>query len=104
ILAHSFDKFGNLRYLTVELHLGDRVLSGAADFHASCASHLQPSIPRGLQVRVVRWKYDLLHNRYLLTDRGAIQFGEGLDAAGSSGRQDDTLSLLSEADAQLLIA
>ena len=45
---------------------------------------LENSIPKDMKIRCVRWsdKYnpdERFHNRFILTDRGGLQFGDGLD-------------------------
>jgi hypothetical protein len=95
MLLACLDAFGRARPVEVELHLGHRVLDDAADFRASCAAWLQDIIPTGMRVTVVRWNHEDLHNRYILTDRGGIQIGEGLDEArDDASRTDDVLGLL----------
>ncbi len=60
-------------------------------------------IPTGMKVEFVLWQPNDLHNRYVVTDRGAIQFGEGLDQAGATGRSEDVVSLLDQAVAMHLL-
>lgn len=104
MLMYCLDQFRKPRNVEVELHLGHRVLDDAPDFKASCAVWLQDVIPVGMRLTVVRWNHDDLHNRYLITDRGGIQIGEGLDEANEqSPRTDDVLSLLSPETAQELL-
>ena len=53
-------------------------------------------IPQGVQLRIVRWKEkaggDKLHNRYILSERGGLRFGNGLHEA--DGEQSDEVELL----------
>lgn len=60
-------------------------------------------IPKGLSIRIVRWKErqggEALHNRYILTDIGGVLFAHGLDR-GKEGQQDDVF--LMELDQYLL--
>ena len=96
MLLCFLDRFGTPRKVEVELHLGDRILANAADFKVTCQAHLQDVIPVGMRLTVARWKHDDLHNRYILTDRGGVFIGEGLDEANEkSTRTDDVLTLLS---------
>ena len=67
-----------------EIHCVDRDDKGsAAYFKDACEKKLPPYIPRGLQVRVVRWREEdgeqRFHARYLLTERGGYRFDYGLD-------------------------
>lgn len=76
----------------VELHVEARA---SADFvKLQCEGRFRDSVPRGLKVRVMRWKeHKEFHNRYILTDRGGMYFGIGLD----EGEGTDDVSLLSDA-------
>ncbi len=55
----------------------------AADFKLSCAGWLPDIIPAGMTLRIVRCRAKELHDRFLLTDRGGLTFGQGLDEAGN---------------------
>jgi hypothetical protein len=104
MLMACLDRFGKPRPVEVELHFGHRVLDDAPDFKVACAAWLQEVIPIGLRLIVVRWSHEDLHNRYILTDRGGIQIGEGLDEANEKcSRTDDVLTLLSPATAAELL-
>jgi hypothetical protein len=37
-----------------------------------------------MNVRFVRWCFRELHDRYVITDRVAVKFGQGLDEAGTN--------------------
>ncbi len=80
----------------VEYHLGnqDRNL---ATFKQKLNEKVGPHLPQGLTLTFVRWKKSELHNRYVLTDRGGVMFGHGLDRAdGSDAVNHDTVSLLDD--------
>jgi hypothetical protein len=81
---------------TVQYHVGVEQ-HDADEFKRLCQAWLPAHVPAGLRVEFVLWRPDDLHNRYVITDRGAIQFGEGLDQAGSGGRPEDVVSLLDQA-------
>jgi hypothetical protein len=79
----------------VELQVNQDLL-GRAHFEQQCKARLPAVIPRGLTLRVVRWKQQPggqeLHNRYILTDIGGVSFGHGLDESADSaagGTTDD---------------
>ena len=75
----------------VELHIEEKAT--AAFIKAECEGRFRDCVPRGLKVRVVRWKaHKEFHNRYILTDRGGMYFGIGLD----EGDGKDDVSLLSD--------
>lgn len=59
---------------------------------SECESRLAPLIPVGLTLTVCRWNKEDLHNRYVLTERGGIQFGTGLDEGENP--PDDLISLV----------
>jgi hypothetical protein len=104
MLMFCLDHFGAPRRVEVELHLGHRVLDSAPDFKASCSAFLQDLIPAGIILNVVRWNHDDLHNRVIITDRGGIQLGEGLDEPNPmSTRTGDLLTLLAPATAAELM-
>lgn len=87
--------------ITIELHAGDhgdRALPDAADrFREQCRTDLPRIIPTGLELTVYYWKERLggkeLHNRFILTDIGGVQFGHGLDC-DLGGGSDDIISRL----------
>ena len=73
----------NRKDLRVEYHTGDKF--DPAEFERN--DTLAASIPRGLRLSVVRWRYKELHDRYIITDFRrdghasdcvAVQFGQGL--------------------------
>jgi hypothetical protein len=104
MLLLLLDRHGKPRQVEVELHLGHRILDSAPDFKATCQAHLQDIIPVGMRLTVARWNHDDLHNRYIITDRGGILIGEGLDEPNrTSTRTEDVLSLLSQGTAMELM-
>lgn len=50
-------------------------------FEAGCRTSIAPILPRGIEVKFVMVPPQLLHDRFLLTNRAALQFGQGLDEA-----------------------
>lgn len=68
-------------------------------FNEACNKTLPPLIPRGLRVEVNCLEElpdgEGLHNRFLLTDRGGVTLGWGLDEGVAS--QTDDLSLMDQA-------
>lgn len=46
---------------------------------ADCRTYVPPQLPRGFSVKFVVVPRELLHDRFVVTDRGAVQFGIGLD-------------------------
>lgn len=74
----------------VEIHTGGK--SEAAFFKEQCSQRLPKIIPQGMRVRLVRWYQrdggEKLHNRYILTDKGGVSLGVGLDD-GTPGETDE---------------
>lgn len=84
--------------VALELHAG-HVADDAPPwdfFRRECEEHLPRIVPNGLTLVVRRWKNrnggERLHNRYILTDVGGVQFGFGLDE-GDPGTTDDVTLL-----------
>jgi hypothetical protein len=87
-----------LSHTLVELHAGAGDWAAPwQDFKSTCEKYLPRIIPAGLTLLVRRWENrkggDKLHNRYILTDVGGVEFGVGLDE-GDPGTTDD-ITLLS---------
>lgn len=74
----------------VEIHLSAK--SESQFFEDKCKKRLPDIVPNGLKVHLVRWRQrdggEKLHNRYILTDRGGVGLGVGLDD-GTPGETDD---------------
>jgi len=85
----------------IELHTAERADAPPWDsFRRECEDYLPRIIPKSLTLAVRRWKNrvggERLHNRYILTDVGGVQFGVGLDE-GDPGATDDVTLLSAEA-------
>ena len=78
----------------IEVHTGDSATGTKAFFDGECKKNLPRHIPSGLKVRVVRWDQNYLHNRYLLTERGGLKFGTGLDDHDGRVLSHDVVDLL----------
>ena len=76
----------------IEWHTGDKAT--AAFFRSESKRSLAGLIPPGFSVRFLRWSQAKLHNRYVLTDIGGFQFGDGLDANLGNSRAEDVVSIL----------
>lgn len=62
---------------SIELHVDGRQVQPSTEAHVLTA--LGRQWPAGLpKLTIVRWKVDYLHNRFILTDRGGIMFGDSL--------------------------
>jgi hypothetical protein len=73
-----------------EIHANDRCESEY--FKSVCHRHLPLLVPKTFQVHVMQWKEitdgEKLHNRFILTDKGGMSFGAGLDS-GEEGHSDE---------------
>jgi len=76
--------------MKVEVHLGDNAPSDF--FKETCKQRLPQIIPKEIKVRFIRWHGreggERFHNRYILTERGGVSFGVGLDD-GPPGETDE---------------
>jgi hypothetical protein len=84
---------GQVPAAVVELHTAERTdAPNWAAFRQECERYLPSRLPPGVKVKIRRWKNRIggegLHNRYILTDLGGVDFGVGLDE-GDAGRTDD---------------
>ncbi len=95
-LAAAISGRGTSPLKRVEIHLKEKARENkeqaAAFFRSKALEELPCLIPEGMKVRLVRWSdgdsNDRFHNRFILTDRGGLQFGDGLD----DGRGKDQVS------------
>jgi hypothetical protein len=87
----------------VEVHTGESTGGTKAFFDGECQKYLPRHIPAGLKVRVVRWEQKYMHNRYVLTERGGLKYGTGLDDHDGGTVAHDMVDLLTpEPYAQIL--
>lgn len=86
------------RPTTIEVHFADEA-RGYVPCMADAERAMPRALPVGMKVTLHGWKEraggQRLHNRYLLTDVGGVQFGDGIEL-GKDGQQ-DRLSILDEA-------
>jgi hypothetical protein len=82
----------------VEMFVSTKMDPSEQCFFDECRKHLPDLIPSGIQVRIGLWSQraggEEIHNRYILTDRGGLKFGNSL-REGEAGTTDD-INLLSE--------
>jgi hypothetical protein len=100
-LLHLLDRTKRPTAAVIQYHVGVEK-HDATDFKSLCQAWMPAHIPAGMRVEFVLWDPNDLHNRYVITDRGAIQFGEGLDQAGPTGRPTDVVTVLDLAVAEQL--
>ena len=82
----------------VEIHTGEDL--GAGFFKAECQKWLPNITPKGMKVRLVQWRQknggEKFHNRFILTDKGGVMFGVGLDDSDGADGETDDVTLLDE--------
>ena len=89
-LATALEGRPGVPLMNVEVHLVDKVQSDF--FKETCEKILPQIIPTEIKVRFIRWHEreggERFHNRYILTERGGVSFGVGLDE-GPPGATDE---------------
>jgi hypothetical protein len=70
-------------------------------YEGNCRHYLAPLIPNTLTCELVRIREkttpsEVIHNRFVLTDRGGVKFGIGLDDDDGDDGQTDDVDLLSQ--------
>lgn len=82
------DSGANFRF---EIHVKDGSQSPQY-FQSICLKVLPPLVPNTFQIHVMQWEEipggEKLHNRFILTDKGGLSFGVGLDS-GEEGHSDE---------------
>ncbi len=80
----------------IEIHTGHDETAGTKAFlDTECRRHLLPIIPHGIQqIELMRWDQKYLHNRFVLTEYGALMFAVGLDDHYGSALTHDIVTLL----------
>lgn len=90
--------------IEVELHLGMDKLDEYHNKQASLRAFLEPHVPEGMNLTVVGWHKEDLHNRYIVSDRFGISIGEGIGLPDAkSTRTDDVLAVFDAATAGKLM-
>jgi len=79
--------------IRIEYHTGNQDL-GTAKFQSDLDTWVQPHLPSKVALSVVRWDKDQMHNRYIVTERGGVMFGHGLDQDDAIPVGHDTVTLL----------
>ena len=73
-------------------HTGDKATYDY--FCSQRAKYLPGMVPAGMELVIVRWQQGCIHDRYILTERGGLNFGTGLDEGNSPA--EDLANLLDE--------
>lgn len=78
----------------IDYHLGDRIAANHMQW--LCNAHISKKLPPGMIVNFTVWPWGELHDRYILTDIGGVDFGIGLDIHDGSGPENVRVSRISE--------
>ena len=96
LFLHAMANRGRRKMPTrIEYHGGNQN-TDKANFQRDLDQWVRPHLPTGVALSVVRWGKDQMHNRYILTDRGGVMFGKGLDDGRDDKFTHDTVSLLDD--------
>jgi len=78
----------------IDFHVGDYLESNY--LKTRCINYIARWIPANMRVDFFVWPRDELHDRYVLTDVGGVDFGIGLDIYDGSGPTEVKISRVSE--------
>jgi hypothetical protein len=78
---------------TINYHVGNKITPD--HMQLLCNTHFSKKLPQGMKVNFIVWPWDELHDRYILTDVGGVDFGIGLDIYDGSGPQNVKVSRIS---------
>jgi len=74
----------------LQYHIANKFDFNESQFRTDVDTLLNPQIPSNLTMSFVKWNATEMHNRYIITNIGALRFGIGLDEyTGSSPRSDE---------------
>lgn len=79
----------------IEYHAGNQDRD-TSRYQSDLEQCVEPHLPPGVKLSVIRWNKEQMHNRYILTDRGGVMFGHGLGDGRDSEVKYDTVSLLDD--------
>lgn len=82
------------KFSLIEYHCGDQKTEMLPANWESIKIKVRSALPRCAEAKLVLWPQDSLHNRFILTNVGGIQFGTGLDESTNARRPTDDVSLL----------
>jgi len=80
----------------ITYHLGDEW--GVDHLQMTCKDRLAHKIPCGMRLDIVTRPWDELHDRFVLTDIGGVEFGVGLDESLGGGVPEVRIKLMPEED------
>lgn len=77
----------------IDYHIGDRISDD--QLRLLCKQKVVAKLPDGIRISFTVWPWDELHDRYVLTDVGGVEFGIGLDIYDGSGPKEVRVSRIS---------
>lgn len=80
-------------------HVGGKYFT-KEELERQCDLYIKDSLPRGIRLEFVFWPWDKLHDRFVLTEIGGVDFGQGLDECTGYGPEEVKVSRISNADHQ----
>jgi hypothetical protein len=78
-------------------HLGDKYYSSKT-LKNKCECYLKKHIPAGMRLEFAIWPWGELHDRFVLTDIGGVDFGMGLDEFAGTNEKNVRIKRLSNVD------
>ncbi len=78
----------------IDFHVGDDIEPN--QLKLLCINHIAGELPAGIRIHFFVWPRDELHDRYVLTEVGGVDFGIGLDMWTGSGPTEVKISRASE--------
>jgi hypothetical protein len=100
VLLETLNKINNKAYgpsiKKLVYHVGNKLSQEELKHH--CALHLKNDMPEGMTLQFVIWPWDELHDRFVLTDIGGVDFGQGLDEWTGSGPKKVKIGRISDED------
>jgi len=78
----------------VEYHFNDRVSEDF--FRENIQARLTKKVPESIKIDFYRWPASKMHDRFILTNLGGVNFGVGLDIYEGEGKEKETVTLLTE--------
>ena len=78
----------------IDFHLGDDIAADHMEF--LCNKYLSKERPSDFKMNFIIWPRDALHDRYIITDIGGVNFGIGLDIWDGSGPEEVKINRISE--------
>ena len=81
----------------ITYHVGDKSFS-KEELNRQCDLYIRDSLPKGMRLEFIIWPWDKLHDRFVLTEIGGVDFGQGLDEWTGYGLEEVKISRISNAD------